>query len=211
MLFARDLLGLMEMYRAVYIAGRYGSGKTALAVALGRALQRQGYKFVSNIPVDGALMYWPDDEPIDHSVVLLDEAADFLDAYDFKEGRRLLAAFKYLRHWDIIVLMPCVDVVQKRIRKLVVRRVYDASWVSLGLATIWLYRYDIADARKSLGGYCWFLPSPRDFAYTSTHRGRGTTTINIVARLLQEARQSDIIAARGLGLESSRRPLSIQY
>jgi len=203
---AGTFLGLTLLYRSVYIAGRYGSGKTALAVAIARALARRGYRFVSNIPARGAAMYWPTDE-IDHSVVLLDEAADFLDAYDVRQARRLMSAFKYLRHWDIVVLLPCVDLVQKRMRRLVVRRIFDASFLVFGLFPVWIYRFDIPEVRKA-GGYFVFIPSPRDFDYAAVHRGRGTTTLQIVAALLAEARKSDIVAAGRLGLDIPARKVS---
>jgi hypothetical protein len=73
-----------------------------------------GYNVYANIPVSFA-----SDVPAvvpEHSVLVLDEAADWLDAYDWRSS--LIRRFRYLRHLDLIVLISSADPVHKRLRKM---------------------------------------------------------------------------------------------
>ena len=186
MILSSGYFGCVRLYRSVYFSGRYGSGKTALAVATARYFQRRGYKFISNIPVWDSRRLFRRDEDIKKSVILLDEAAEVLDAYDSK-SKKLLEAFRYLRHNDVIVLLPCVDLVQKRMRKMVVRRIFDASPILFGIWPIWIYGFWVEGIDKPLGHLIW-IPDPEDFWYESEHSGTNLSTNQILDHLL--ARQA---------------------
>jgi hypothetical protein len=178
----------VKLYRSVWFSGRLGGGKTSLAVYVARMLAKEGYKIISNIPVDGAIRV-PDPSDFSRAVIILDEAADFLDAYEFRN--ELLASFKYLRHFDLIVLLACTDKVHARLRKLIVERVFRLEALLPLPTPIWLYRFWVGPDRwkkkESIGSYFLFIPPLSLFrAYSSTHGGRGVTTLHVL-RAMREA------------------------
>jgi len=176
------------LYRSVYFQGRYGSGKTALAVYLAvRLAEKYGYKIISNIEIKHpSVITTPRPSDFEHSVVLLDEAGDVLDAYEFKS--ELIRYFKYLRHRDLVILLPSVDEVHKRLRKLIVERVFNLEAVS-GIP-IWFYQWwrgpKVTPPRQGIRGYYRWWVQPWVFRlYNSTHGGVGLTTERIVQALVE--------------------------
>jgi hypothetical protein len=178
----------VKQYRSVWLAGRLGGGKTSLAVYVARMLAKEGYRIISNIRVEGAIRV-PAPEDFSRAVVILDEAADFLDAYEFRN--ELLASFKYLRHFDLIVLLACTDKVHARLRKLIVERVFRLEALLPLPTPIWLYRFWVGPDRwrkkESIGSYFLFIPPAWLFkSYDSTHGGRGVTTLHVL-KAMREA------------------------
>lgn len=210
MLLLADLfLEYIRLYRSIWFKGRLGGGKTSLAVYVARLFMKSGYKFISNIPAEGAIRI-PSPQDFSHAVVLLDEAADFLDAYEYKS--ELAASFKYLRHYDLVVLLPCTDPVHRRLRKLVVERVFRLEAL-LPIPPVWLYRFWVGPSmewpgRKAIGGYFVFFPEKIFGRYASTHGGRGVTTVAVL-KALREAlvEGSDNIIAKELIIASE----DVQY
>jgi hypothetical protein len=178
----------VRLYRSVWFSGRLGGGKTSLAVYVAKQLAKEGYKIISNIRVDGAIRV-PAPEDFSRAVIILDEAADFLDAYEFRND--LIASFKYLRHFDLICLFPCTDKIHARLRKLIVERVFRFESLLPLPFPIWLYRFWVGPdkwrKKESIGSYFVFVP-PRGLfgAYDSTHGGRGVTTLHVL-RAMREA------------------------
>jgi hypothetical protein len=181
-------LEYVKQYRSVWITGRLGGGKTALATYVAYVLAKEGYKIISNIRVDRAIRL-PKPEDFSRAVVILDEAADFLDAYEFRN--ELLAAFKYLRHFDLICLFPCADKIHSRLRKLIVERVFRLEALLPLPFPIWIYRYWIGPGSfsraTSIYSYFAFIPTKSLFSsYDSTHGGRGVTTLHVM-KAMREA------------------------
>ena len=115
LLCSRSFLDDILSHRSVWLTGGLGCGKSFLAVGLARQLQLlYGYNVYANIPVAFA----SEVPPVipEHSVLVLDEAADWLDAYDWRST--LIRRFRYLRHLDLVVLIPSADPVHKRLRKM---------------------------------------------------------------------------------------------
>lgn len=198
MLLMGDFASYLELYRACWIGGRYGGGKTALAYALARYFKRRGYTLISNIPTFEGQRYWKDKQEPSQSVILLDEAAEYLDPYN-PSGMRLLTAFRYARHQDNIFIFPSIDTVQKRLRKLIVYAFTELSPLALGITRVFLYRWWVGPdeqppepSRKrfkfSSGGWILFAPGVNDWKYTSTHGGRGLTTGIILRQLLADVK-----------------------
>jgi hypothetical protein len=178
----------VKEYRSVWITGRLGGGKTSLAAYIAHTLAKEGYKIISNIRIQGAIRI---PQPVDFSraVVILDEAADFLDAYEFRN--ELLASFKYLRHFDLICLFPCADKIHARLRKLIVERVFRLEALLPLPFPIWIYRFWIGPGSfsraTSIYSYFAFIPTPGLFRlYDSTHGGRGVTTLHVL-KAMREA------------------------
>lgn len=184
LIFGDLFLEYTQLYRSVWFKGRLGGGKTSLAYWVARYFHKNGYRFISNIPARDSIRV-PCPEDFNSAVVLLDEAADFLDAYEFRN--ELVASFKYLRHFDLIFLFPCTDPIHRRLRKLVVERVFRFEAL-FPLPPIWLYRFWVGPAmdwpgKKAIGGYFLFLPSRVFGHYASVHGGRGVTTLAILEAL----------------------------
>jgi hypothetical protein len=189
MLILGDLfLEYVKEYRSVWITGRLGGGKTSLAAYIAHTLAKEGYKIISNIRIQGAIRT-PQPEDFSRAVVVLDEAADFLDAYEFRN--ELLASFKYLRHFDLICLFPCADKIHSRLRKLIVERVFRIEALLPLPLPIWIYRFWIGPGSfsrsTSIYSYFAFIPTPALFnLYDSTHGGRGVTTLHVL-KAMREA------------------------
>jgi zona occludens toxin (predicted ATPase) len=189
------------LYRSVYFQGRYGSGKTALAVWLAvRLAEKYRYRIISNIEIKHpAVITSPSPGDFEHAVILLDEAADVLDAYEFKS--ELIRYFKYLRHRDLIILLPSVDEVHKRLRKLIVERVFNMEQI-VGLP-LWIYQWwrgpKTSPPRSGgiKGYFKWWVDSRVFGLYNSTHGGVGLTTERIISALIDSL--SGTHAALGKG------------
>ncbi|MEM2592577.1 MAG: hypothetical protein QXI60_08340 [Thermofilaceae archaeon] len=184
LVFGDLLLEYIQLYRSVWIKGRLGGGKTSLAFWIADHFRRLGYKFISNIPAKNSIRV-PQPGDFESAVVLLDEAADFLDAFEYRN--ELVSSFKYLRHFDLIFIFPCTDPIHKRLRKLVVERVFRLDAL-LPIPPIWLYRFWVGPSmewpgRKAIGGYFLFMPAAVFGQYASTHGGRGLTTVAIMEAL----------------------------
>lgn len=197
-----DFLELVELYRAVWISGRYGGGKTCLAYALARAVAHNR-QIVCNIPAAKVLRRFPLNDvgrpQCSESIVLLDEAADHLDPM-MAGSQNLLPAFRYARHQDIVYIFPSIDMIQKRLRKLIVRSWMDLSFVLFGLFRVFLYRWWVGPeldppfgkkSRFTAHGWILMIPSKRDWEYTSVHAGKGLTTSVIIRQLLSVVKELD--------------------
>lgn len=106
-----------EEYRACWITGALGAGKTALGVALLAEFYLRGWNCYANIPLSFLASPAPGPGELipPRSAILLDEASDWLDAYDWRSS--LVRRFRYLRHRDLVVLMPSADPIHRRLRK----------------------------------------------------------------------------------------------
>ena len=189
----------LMLYRVAWIGGRLGGGKTCLAYALARYVaRREGFGIISNIEAVGAARTFDRDQPVDRHVVVLDEAADFLDSYS-GSSMNLLPAFKYARHFELCYLFPSIDPIQKRLRKLVVMAYSDMpTALLLGFRRVFLYRWWVGPdvdppSKKDHVPHGWivYVPGRSDWAYNGVHRGRGLTTLLIIKRLLQEMREAE--------------------
>lgn len=164
------LLGLLPPildFRMLWVTGRFGSGKTAFAYSFARYLSRRySYQVVSNVTGDG--MFVPDApfEMREHTVILLDEAADVVDAYS-RPGLERSNVFSYLRHLDIILLMTSSILIVKRLRRLVCSPI-------MRFGPVWAYRWWFgpdSEVKKETDVYPFLgLQNRFTFAYDSYYR-----------------------------------------
>lgn len=153
-------LGLVKLYRMVWISGRYGGGKTALSYRIAHYLLETG--FVRYV-VSNTDSVWSskledvkprfDDRgmPILDTCVILDEGGLFLKTT--KDADEYMA---FLRKLNVILLMPSVTPVSSRLRALTVMREFNARIIGLPL---WVYKYTLHQGviRENERFY-WFNP-----------------------------------------------------
>lgn len=139
-LFWQTFLG----FRVCWLRGRYGGGKTALAVVMLAKLlaERHVEKVVSNIPMTFSL---PPSMPLLNAGILLDEAWIYL------EGRRDVYDYAaFVRKFNHYLLLPSVFPVHNRLSFFFVQRVFNAY--TLGLP-FWVYEWGIRDKVVKEKGY----------------------------------------------------------
>lgn len=136
--------GMLTNFRVVWIRGRYGGGKTALAMMLGAKLLADGYceRVVSNIKCSFGS---PASELHKPSAIILDEAWMYVET---RQDVHEYAGF--VRHLSHYLLLPSVFSVHSRLSMFTVQRVFNAY--SLGLP-LWLYRWNLRDKDVKENGY----------------------------------------------------------
>lgn len=144
-LMADAFLRMVANYRVVWLSGRFGGGKTSLAVWLAAWLVKNGYarRLVSNIPIVGRAD--PPPVPINDSAVLLDESWMYVDSWD---DVKAYAAF--LRKANLYLLLPSVWAPHQRLRILECHRVFNGVVVGL---PFWVYRWSLGMGSISEKGY----------------------------------------------------------
>jgi hypothetical protein len=101
---ATPIMGVLEMYRLIWISGRFGGHKTALAYKMAVPFLEKGYKLATNNK-----SVWGDKlEDIQlneknqlHCVCILDEGGLY-----FKSGRQVEQIAAYAAKMDIVYIIP---------------------------------------------------------------------------------------------------------
>lgn len=101
---AEPILGVLDSYRLIWISGKFGGHKTALAFQIARRYLEKGYRLITN-----SKCVWADDyKSIEldennqlHAVVLLDEGGLY-----FKSGRQVEQIAAYAAKMDCIFIFP---------------------------------------------------------------------------------------------------------
>lgn len=153
-LLAGDFLPLVEMYRLVWIRGRFGGGKTSLAFALAEGFLKRGYSLLTNVRCvwadEGDIT--PDDKGRYHAVVVFDEGGLYL-----KASRMAESMASYARKMDVIYIVPSFWPPTRAMQVLVVQPVI--SFVSAGIPVI-IYKWSVRLGDfKDKGFFLWLNPS----------------------------------------------------
>lgn len=131
---------LLRGYRVAHLAGRFGSGKTALAYRLAyELLEHHGFRYIlsncedvwSDRPEDIVLR--PDakgDPTYMDAVVILDEAGIVFEGT--QHARQFVA---FMRKFNVCLLLPSVEAPPSRVRFLQIMRKYNFN--ALGLPLWW--------------------------------------------------------------------------
>ncbi|MDZ4221192.1 MAG: hypothetical protein U1D70_19485 [Methylobacter sp.] len=135
------LIELASHYRIIWIQGRFGGGKTALAYQLAMELVRLGrVKYIiSN--VKDVVSDVPDDVKLDehdrlNTAIIADEGGVFL-----RYGRDVEEYLTMMRKLNIILIIPSVMPPSMRVRFFSVRRVMNLAVIGL---PIWIYRWKLS-------------------------------------------------------------------
>lgn len=137
---------LLRAYRVVWLRGRFGGGKTSLAVMLSAKLLADGYIncVVSNVPCTFSIEL--DKVKEDEGwAILLDESWLYLS-----EKSRIYDYAAYLRKLNHYLLLPSVWPLHYRLSFFSVMRVFNAYTIGL---PVWVYRYDVSMRAFSEHGY----------------------------------------------------------
>jgi hypothetical protein len=135
-LFADDFLSMLLVYKAVWIQGRYGGGKTSLGVILAAWLLKMGHvKHVrSNFPcslstdiIDLELLY---DEAL-----VVDETNAFIGDRKTADGYA-----NYLRKTNYYLIMPSVMPPHIKLTKFAVQRMFNGYRYGI---PIWVYKWTL--------------------------------------------------------------------
>jgi hypothetical protein len=159
------LMAMLTDFRVCWISGRWGGGKTSLAVHLALESVKQGRtsRIVTNLHLLNLgvepIKISADDVPqVEQSVIVIDEAWQYLAAGQWKKSNDWLA---YVRKRKQVLLLPSVANLTGAVRTLEIFRVFNA--IPWGLPA-WWYFYTITDKKRNKGKpmisrFTWWRPS----------------------------------------------------
>jgi hypothetical protein len=150
---------LLEGNRSLWLSGRPGGGKTALAVRMAYDLLNKGFcrYCISNIPlvfadrledviprVEGSRLYLD-------TVVILDEAGLYL-----KTGRDAEKFTAFVRKMNVVLILASVEEVANDFKHLIIERSFDARSIGFPL---WVYSYFYSSRKgKESDRFFWIHP-----------------------------------------------------
>lgn len=150
------MLNYVRLYRMVCITGRFGGGKTTLAVWLAKWLCEHNYtRFIaSNIRLtvgtlvatitSAELRSFAGGRPVyKDCAIIMDEA--WLELGRGKSRKQVEAWLAFLRKGNNFLLMPSVLPLVSDVTKLEVERRFNGSVFGLPL---WLYRWRLGDPKR---------------------------------------------------------------
>lgn len=188
-------MGYVRHYRAVWFDGKYGSGKTALAVRVAHELVERGIvRYVlSNVecvfadkPENVVLRSGKRGALYVDAAIVLDEAGMFI-----KSSRDSDDYLAYLRKLNVMLLLPSVEPLPGKLARLVVERTYD--WTTMGLP-FWQYRL-MLQTRQQQEATSFFWRNPSEIFGTYDTIGYPSDDDELKEYLRKWTAQ----AARGLG------------
>lgn len=149
---------LLRQYRIAWLSGRFGAGKTAMAVAMAEYLaSKYGYRVYSNFPlVFDEFDTGVKGEKVLHAVFILDEAGLEIVARVNTLAERMIA---YTRKMDIVILLPSFIPPSARIRFLQYYPIINLASAGVPLA-IYGWRVNLANFKAS-GSF--LVANPNDY------------------------------------------------
>jgi hypothetical protein len=157
-LLSNDPFPLILPFRLVQITGRYGGGKTALAVHWARRLASESYVayVCSNIPLALPVLAEYSERPRDlrYTCFIIDEAWQYL-ALD-ASANAVKNELAYLRKYGSFMLLPSVIPLTKHISSFPnisfifsFSRIFGLHW--------WVYYWQVGTGKRAVTGYWWWL------------------------------------------------------
>lgn len=151
---AESILGVLDMYRLIWISGRFGGHKTALAFKIAERYLKRGYKLATN-----SRTVWADD--LDKitlndnnqlkAVCILDEGGLY-----FKSGRQVEQIAAYAAKMDVVYIIPSFWPPTKAAQIINIQPVVSLKATGLPLI-IYKWRIDIGQFREK-GWFAWWNP-----------------------------------------------------
>lgn len=151
---AESILGVLDMYRLIWISGRFGGHKTALAFKIAERYLKRGYKLATN-----SRTVWADD--LDKitlndnnqlkAVCILDEGGLY-----FKSGRQVEQIAAYAAKMDVVYIIPSFWPPTKAAQIINIQPVVSLKATGLPVI-IYKWRVDIGQFREK-GWFAWWDP-----------------------------------------------------
>lgn len=152
---AEPIFGVLDMYRLIWISGRFGGHKTALSVAISERYEKKGYRLATNMRC-----VWAD--PLDqiqlneknqlHSVIILDEGGLY-----FKTGRQVEQIAAYAAKMDCVYIIPSFWPPTKAAQIINIQPVVSLKAAGIP-AIFYKWRVDIGSF-KDRGFFIWWNPA----------------------------------------------------
>lgn len=152
---AESILGVLDMYRLIWISGRFGGHKTALAFKIAERYLKKGYKLATN-----SRSIWADD--LDSirlneknqlkAVCILDEGGLY-----FKAGRQVEQIAAYAAKMDVVYIIPSFWPPTKAAQIINIQPVVSLKATGLPVI-IYKWRVDIGQFKEK-GWFAWWNPS----------------------------------------------------
>lgn len=179
---AGSLLWMCKSYRIIYIRGRFGGGKTSIAVRLYAELAKSdNYRLISNTNC-----IWRDrtedvtlgDDNMLHSVVILDEGGLY-----FEDEALLKKFMAYCAKMDIIVLIPSFWPPANKAQVVTVQPLF-----SVGTLPIKVYQWTVRiGSWKESGKFLWV--NPEEIYGVYSRQDPGDTATDIVKHLVNQSNE----------------------
>jgi hypothetical protein len=172
-------LRYVTLFRTLWLAGRYGGGKTALAVYLAAELVSNKFAstIVSNLPLDlgvsGTVIKKGDIAEITDAVLLLDEGWQELEVG--ASNKAIKEWLAYLRKQNHFVLMPSVLALARQVSIFTVERRFNG--LPFGVP-YWFYQWRLTTGlqtkkRSDRGWLWWHYPQRMFGSYDTEYRPDG--------------------------------------
>jgi len=145
----------IQNLRLCHLQGRFGAGKTAMAVRLYPEFAKRGYRLLTNTRCvwneDMAGLAFDEGHML-HLYLMLDEGGIYFS--DREEAKELIS---YAAKVDIVYVIPSFEPPHRKLRPVVIQPVY--SWKGIGIPLI-RYEFRIkAGFFEDKGSFFWFDPS----------------------------------------------------
>ena len=206
MIFPPDILFTIRNFRSAWFGGRYGGGKTALAVATAGYIVAAGWadKIYANFPMRWRLALLEDTDMRD-AVIVLDEGWSMVETWD---DVKAFAAF--LRKRNLYVLIPSVFPPHQRLKFLSIMRIFNGF--SVGIPA-WFYSATLS----GMGGkperyiFSWITPDEIYGLYDTEAYPEVETEEIIKAALAKDDTHAKHKAKKLTGPGAVSRPASDDY
>lgn len=180
---AQSIVGVLDMYRIIWISGRFGGHKTALAYMIAKNYLEKGYRLATN-----SRTVWAD--PLDkiqlnesnqlHAVVLLDEGGLY-----FKSSRQIEQIAAYAAKMDCIYIIPSFWPPTKAAQIVNIQPV--VSLKATGIPII-VYKWTVKIGQfKENGWFFWW--DPKEIYGIYSRQDPGDDPEDIIAFLVERANE----------------------
>lgn len=152
---AENIMGALEMYRMIWISGRFGGHKTALAYMIAKTFLDRGYFLVSNsrsVWSDSFHQVNLDQNNHLHSVILLDEGGLY-----FKASRQVEQIASYAAKMDCIYIIPSFWPPAKAAQIINIQPVISLKAAGLPVI-VYRWRIDLGQTKEK-GFFIWWNPA----------------------------------------------------
>lgn len=134
-LYGDVFLNTLRHYRIGWIGGRFGGGKTAIAVRIAIQFEEKGWvdSIIGNFPCV-AFKSWRDMDELRNAFIILDEAGAWMKEKDFED------TVAFLRKRNLYLVVPSVMPPPIKARALNIQRIINFDMIGL---PIWLYQMSL--------------------------------------------------------------------